>query len=355
MDHQRKNLNSDFNGVTKKHFYTVLSISIVTALICGVLIDEGGFWRSSRLKKDENYNQPLKSLDDSFVGVFSSSSYMNPRLQCGDINSFSNKFVYEIKDRVSDYINEAGRHPETLKSVSVYFRDLNGGPIFGIDEQAQFIPGSLLKLPLMLSLLKKAENDSEFLDKKIIYDGGGGENYDQFYKPKDSVTVGGTYSVGNLIGKMIVYSDNDSTLLLRSLLSDKEFKDSFEELGVGVPEDSKYTLSVQTYASYFRILYNASFLNRFLSGRALNLLAESDFKDGLVAGVPSSVGVAHKFGERSGEGLDQLHDCGIVYYPEHPYVLCVMTKGENFPDLAKSIKDISKIVYENIRREYPAK
>ena len=85
-----------------------------------------------------------------------------------------------------------------------------------------------------------------------------------------------------------------------------------------------------------------------MSEHALSLLAQSGYDVGIKAGVPKDVEVAHKFGERSGfEGdLKQLHDCGIIYYPENPYLLCVMTQGQNFDDLSATIGMISKMVYE---------
>ena len=42
----------------------------------------------------------------------------------------------------------------------------------------------------------------------------------------------------------------------------------------------------------------------------------------------------------------ELHDCGIVYYPEHPYFLCVMTRGGDRPKLAAAIADVSKVAYD---------
>jgi hypothetical protein len=44
----------------------------------------------------------------------------------------------------------------------------------------------------------------------------------------------------------------------------------------------------------------------------------------------------------------QLHDCGIVYYPKRPYILCVMTRGEKMDVLPKVIKEISTEVYRNV-------
>lgn len=42
----------------------------------------------------------------------------------------------------------------------------------------------------------------------------------------------------------------------------------------------------------------------------------------------------------------ELHDCGIIYYPERPYLLCVMTEGNDLNELAGVIQNISKTVYE---------
>jgi hypothetical protein len=107
-------------------------------------------------------------------------------------------------------------------------------------------------------------------------------------------------------------------------------------------------LSVQTYESVFRVLYNASYLSREASDWALEILADSEFKTGLVAGVPSNVTVSHKFGEHSVENGVQLHDCGIVYHPRHPYLLCVMSKGTNFDMLDDVIAGVSRVVYSEI-------
>jgi len=114
-------------------------------------------------------------------------------------------------------------------------------------------------------------------------------------------------------------------------------------------------MSVKEYASFFRILFNASYLNRDMSTKALRILSAVDYKNGIVAGVPSSVRVVHKFGERTlGPKLEtkQLHDCGIVYYPNHPYLLCVMTRGSSFESLNEIVTDVSRLIYRELDSQY---
>lgn len=57
---------------------------------------------------------------------------------------------------------------------------------------------------------------------------------------------------------------------------------------------------------------------------------------------------AQKFGERVNSLQEiELHDCGIIYYPKNPYLLCVMTKGNNLDNLKSAIKNIYSIVYQS--------
>lgn len=116
-------------------------------------------------------------------------------------------------------------------------------------------------------------------------------------------------------------------------------------------------MSPKSYAFFYRVLYGSTYLTRAMSEKALELLTTPDFTDGLVAGVPAHTTVAQKFGEHSFEGVPdteskQLHDCGIVYHPEHPYLLCVMTKGSDFQRLSKVIKEVSETVYTAANADY---
>jgi hypothetical protein len=48
-------------------------------------------------------------------------------------------------------------------------------------------------------------------------------------------------------------------------------------------------------------------------------------------------------------GERQLHDCGIVYAPGKPYLICIMTRGSDFKRLSPVIAQISKQVYTTMR------
>lgn len=81
-------------------------------------------------------------------------------------------------------------------------------------------------------------------------------------------------------------------------------------------------------------------------------MSQTEFKEGLNRGLPAEITVAHKFGERDLGQQKELHDCGIVYYPNQPYLLCVMTKGADFDDLSETIGEISKLVYNFIKENH---
>ncbi len=83
----------------------------------------------------------------------------------------------------------------------------------------------------------------------------------------------------------------------------------------------------------------------------LETMSHSSFTKGIVAGVPEDVLVSHKFGEaplKTGEV--QLHDCGIVYAQQSPYLLCVMSQGSDYEALADFIARVSQAVYVYVEK-----
>ncbi len=88
-----------------------------------------------------------------------------------------------------------------------------------------------------------------------------------------------------------------------------------------------------------------------MSEKVLEIFLESQFKDGIMEGVPAEYKEAHKYRIRSDENksTQQLHDCGIVYDNNAQYLLCIMSKGQNIDDLKDSISKISEKIFNEIR------
>ena len=155
---------------------------------------------------------------------------------------------------------------------------------------------------------------------------------------------------------MITYSDNAAYALLIDHISNVELIRTYNDLGVDIsrsfdnPDGNIMTL--KDYSTFYRILYNSSFLTKTYSEKALEILSKTTFSEGMIGGVPTGTVVSHKFGERvfSSTGEKQLHDCGIVYASDKTYILCVMTKGKIFSDLADTIKTISSKIYLSVNK-----
>lgn len=294
-------------------------------------------------------NEQSQSNEDPFIRL-NGYEFINPLLECEVKQNMNNKEIFSFRESIEDYISH---QKNNAKNVSLYFRDLNNGIWFGVNEKEDFSPASLLKVPIMMTYLKKAEGDKSFLSKKIKYTVPFEGELDQNIEPKKKIEIGQEYTIEELLNFMIVYSDNNAKSLLLSSINELDLNQIYIDLGISIPgtKGVEDFMSVKNYASFFRILYNASYLNKEMSERALKLLSQSDFADGLVAGVPKNIVVAQKFGERKIGEVNQIHDCGIIYYTPKPYLLCVMTRGENFDSQTKVISDISKIVFDNVKKQ----
>lgn len=278
--------------------------------------------------------------------------FINPLLDCYEIKSTKMRFMKEAELKINEFIKEE-KAKQHVELVSVYYRDLNNGPWMGIKEDSAYSPASLLKVPVMLAALKQAQQLPGFLETKIEFKPEDANQFQPNIVGERHVLPGNSYQIKELIQYMIVYSDNDAQSLLTRNISRENYNDVFMELGIDLmkyrPMDN--FLSVKEYASYFRILYNATYLNKEMSEQALTLLGYTKYKNGIVAGVPPGVIVAHKFGERfyPETNIKQLHDCGIVYKPGKPYLLCIMTRGNDFNNLERIISTISKIMYDSVK------
>lgn len=319
--------------IIKQHLTTIL---IGTG---GILIGVfGGMWLTFE-------NVPCK---ESFV-------YLNQNVICNEAFVIKKHGYAEIKDKLLDlfetYKNEGKTH-----IISVYFRDLVNGPTLGINEHELYSPASLLKVPVLLAYLQLAEEDPTILTRMLVYERvDEEERLIQVFEPNELIVPGQPYTIEDLLHRMIAYSDNDAYYVLYNFLGQlyperNILLETHQDLGIIPPKGvGAQEIGLKAYASIFVQLFNATFFTTYdTSERALTLLSHTEFKDGLVAGVPDEIVVAHKFGERFVEDLKQLHDCGIVYYPDNPYLLCVMTQGDDFQELKEIIKTISKMIYEEV-------
>lgn len=280
--------------------------------------------------------------------------YINPLLECEVAGGTLDARKQNFRESLSQAIENI-KEKNHLTEAAVYFRDLNNGPAFGVDEGGEFFPASLLKVPVMMAFYRWSEQEPRLLSSEVFFEAPYDFGVIVSIKPREELVPGTKYTVEELIRRMIVFSDNQALALLTARLPKERIRDLFNLLGVGedVLIDREGKLTVKEYAGFFRILFNSSYLTREDSDQALMLLASTDYHDALPAGVAPGVTVAHKFGEAgTGTTERQLHDCGIVYFPGHPYLACIMTRGKDTENLKDAIAEISKFIYEKIDGQY---
>ena len=280
---------------------------------------------------------------------------LNPLLRCKD--GEENVFVpdYEpFQSTLEEHIQKA-KMQGTIEQVGIYFRDLSSGPWFGINEREGFFAASLFKLPIMIALYREAQQSPNILDEQFSMTSPPDPALVNLTDPSQTVVQGQYYSVRELLEKMIVYSDNVSMEILHTRLSatgsnENPVESIYRELGV-LSTETGGQITPKAYSALLRVLYNGRYLGKEYSEEALRLLSRADFREGLDAGVPDKIVVAHKFGIRDDDRPEKFfHDCGIIYHPTRPYILCIMTRGTSIDDNIALIVDISSTVFKEVDR-----
>lgn len=277
--------------------------------------------------------------------------YISPLLICNAEDAIREEQWLDLEGELDNYIaNQTDQG--ILDKGSVYFRQLNTGNYVAVNPEERYYPASLNKIPVMMTAYKMAEADPKFLEKAVTATDSADYNRQQEVKPADWVKMGQKLTMGEVTEKLIRYSDNNAYYLLAQYLNPAVYEKTHRDLRIPLEKDGDDNpdyVTAEEMSYFMRVLYNSTYLDREYSEKALELLTKVDFSDGLVKGVKPGIQIAHKFGLYSQAVNGQiesreLHECGIIYQPNNPYLLCVMTKGKELEELKRVLGEISTLV-----------
>ncbi len=247
---------------------------------------------------------------------------------------------------------------KNISEAAIYLREIETGKWAGINENSNISPGKLLRIPIMIAYFNQAQLNPEVLNEKLTFKASDSKNEKFIFQPAELLRVNQDYTVNELIEKMIVGSDFNAANLLFDNINKDYLNEVFSDLGINFQEEKETQdfIPLKLYSLFFRILYNATYLNREFSEKALNLLAKTyDNEIGISAGLPKNISTARSFGARSfnvnDKSIFEMYSCGIIYI-KSPYLLCADVKGENLNDLKNFFKEIGLVTYKEMIYKY---
>ena len=197
---------------------------------------------------------------------------------------------------------------------------------------------SLIKVAVLVALLDEVNRGALRLDERttmIARDRVGGSGVLQYFGS------GAEPSLADLAWLMITVSDNTATNLILDKINVRTVWAKMEALGlphskihsktflratsVAMDSSVKYGLGVTTpdeTLRLFELLHQGRAVSPALDSLALSMLRANQDPTKLGRWLPEDVAFAHKTGE-----VDAARsDCGIVYGPDAPVAICVMTR-----------------------------
>lgn len=290
--------------------------------------------------------EKVESKNTSDVRVLRNTNfkYIRPFIMAD--NAMEDPSYAGLRSSINQFINE--QHATgNLSTASVYVRDFEQGKWFAINPEEKFSPGSMMKIMTLISYLKDSERNPNLLNTKIQFKAHFSEAPVQTIVTNELVS-GRYYSIRELLETMIIDSNNDATVLLNSELNYGTYFDILKLINLSVPDKNQadYPLTTVEMSRLLRLIFNSSVMSAANSEYAMSILARSKFRDGIAKPLPDGTNIVHKFGERYAGVEQQLHETGIIYCNNKPYLLTVMTKGTDQKQLKNILASVSKQVWD---------
>ena len=231
-------------------------------------------------------------------------------------------------------------------AVGVYARDLVRPDSLLVGAATRFHAASMMKVPVLIQVFRDVDAGRLRLDQRIpvvntfasLMDGSpfhldAGDDSDSSLYGR----VGRTATLRDLVERMITVSSNLATNILITRVEAARAQATAVALGAdsiqvrrGVEDTKAYragvnnTTTARDLGVLFAAIAEGRAASRASSRAMLDMLGRQHFNEGIPAGLPAGVRVAHKTGWFTGTH----HDGGIVTAPDgRHYVLVVLTRG----------------------------
>lgn len=287
----------------------------------------------------ERSQNTMQSLEEAVVAY----PFLSKRIFTVNQNDLLVHFV-PLRRSVQDYV--AGKNGD----LGVYFEYLPTGTSIGVNDAQRFILASLLKVPMAMAVYQQVERGALDLDEVYtIQNNDLDPNFGSLWRRG----VGAKITLRQAIELTLTESDNTAKNILMRALPAGALEDIFDSLDIPKELDGEdAVVTPKNYTSILRSLYLSSLLTKEHSNEILEILTRTPFNDKLAAPIPDDIPVAHKIGViLNYQNLQRstYTDCGIVYYPQRPYALCVMVHGSE-ETARKWMSEVSKMVYEFVAK-----
>lgn len=245
-----------------------------------------------------------------------------------------------LEEAIKQYISKKGG------TISVYLVNARDSSILSINNEIQYEPASLNKLPLAIIILNKIEKGELNLEDVLQItdedrDGSSGELYKTENKQK---------TIDELLREMLVSSDNTAyKVLVKKVTKEEIDKLSYYLDYYQYNELSKYyTINAESNVRLFLSLYLSTILKKENSEKMLSYLTNPTFDINRISGIPEEIKIAHKFGNYYQKDEKYFHDCGIMYIEKSKMIYCVMTKDLSGLEAEQVIGSIVHSIYEYV-------
>lgn len=253
----------------------------------------------------------------------------------------------DLKQQLQAYLSDVSG------CVCVAFRDLTTDESFSIRGEQSVPSASTIKLVIMAELFSRVHAGSMRLDDTITITEQMRTGGDGILK---ELEPGHAFTLKEILTLMIIVSDNEATNILINLLGMESINARAKAMGLTCAHlgrrmmDSEAKkqgkdnfICAEDMEHILTQIYHERVIGEAESRLMLDILLRQQQSGRLQLYLPEEVAVAHKCGD-----LDFLeNDGGIIFVPEQPYVLVVLTSQmPSNKEGREVIGHISKQVYD---------
>jgi beta-lactamase class A len=249
--------------------------------------------------------------------------------------------------------------------VAVYFQSLDGTARWASHADDPFHAASTMKIPVMIELFHQVQQGKLKLDDSLVIKNEfhsivDGSTYRLNAEDDSEFTLyrseGQTRTLRQLCNLMITVSSNLATNLIIEKLGVENIRAIVHQLGAdgtnvlrGVEDGKAFEKSLNNtttatgLGTLLLAVANGKAVDPESSRQMVEILEQQKFNEGIPAGLPPGILIAHKTGE-----ITKIHHDAAIVYAKRPYVLVILVRG-----LAQ-IKDSSALMVAISREFYQA-